>query len=76
MIQIIKEISEELLGKSIFLESSDNVTFMAIINPEKDPILDLGIKIEEREGKYKVKKISKFVETIGLKFSGIFRVAE
>lgn len=76
MIQIIKEISEELLGKSIFLESSDNVTFMAIINPETDPILDLGIKIEEREGKYKVKKISKFVETIGLKFSGIFRVAE
>ena len=57
MIQIIKEISEELLGKSIFLESSDNVTFMAIINPETDPILDLGIKIEEREGKYKVKKM-------------------
>lgn len=76
MIQIIKEISEELLGKSLFMESSDNVKFMAIINPETDPILDLEIKIEEREGKYKVKNISKFGETIGLKFSGTFRVTE
>ena len=76
MIQTIKEIVEELLGKSMFLESADNVKFMAIINPETDPVLDMEIKIEQREDKYKVKNIARFGETVALKFSGTFRVIE
>lgn len=76
MIQSIKEICEELLDKKLFLESSDNVKFMAIINPETDPILDMELKVEQREDKYKVKNVTKFGETVGLKFSGTFRVVE
>ncbi|MBD79167.1 MAG: 3-hydroxyacyl-ACP dehydratase [Crocinitomicaceae bacterium] len=74
MIQTIKEISQELLEKKLFLESADNVKFMAIINPETDPILDMEISIEQREDKYKIKNVSKFGDTVGLKFSGTFRV--
>jgi 3-hydroxyacyl-[acyl-carrier-protein] dehydratase len=47
---------------------------MAIINPETDPVLDMELKIEPREEKFKVKNVAKFGETVGLKFSGTFRV--
>ena len=76
MIQIIKEISEELLNKKLFLELADNVKFMAIINPETDPVLDLEISIVEKEDKFKVKNTSRFGDTIALKFSGTFRVID
>ncbi|MGB0402858.1 MAG: 3-hydroxyacyl-ACP dehydratase [Salibacteraceae bacterium] len=75
MIQTIKEVSEEILQKKLFLESADNVKFMAIINPETDPVLDLDIQIiEKEEGKFKVKNTSRFSDTVALKFSGTFRV--
>lgn len=74
MIQIIKEISEEILGKTLFLESADNVKFMAIINPETDSVLDLEIQIIEKEdNKFKVKNTSRYSDTVALKFSGTFR---
>ena len=73
MIQIIRELAEEDLGKKLFLFSANNVKFMAIINPETDPILQLDLQITEKEDFYSIKCTARFDETVALKFSGSFR---
>ena len=69
MMQIIKELTEEITQKSLFMESSSNIKFMAIINPEKNPDLVLSLDITESENGYRVKNITKFDETVALKLS-------
>jgi len=72
MIQIIKELTEGLVGKSLFMEKCSNVKFTALINPQVNDLLTLDITIKEVEGKYKVKNITSFGETVALKLSAIY----
>lgn len=73
MIQIIKELSEKALNKELFMEKASNIKFMALINPEKNPLLDLDITITEADDVYKIKNGTRFEDTVALKFSGIFK---
>ena len=72
MMQIIKEITEQVLDKSLFMKSSSNIKFMAIINPEVNSELELTIDISKTDEGYKVKNITRFEDTIALKLSSIF----
>ncbi len=74
MIQIIKELTEEATGKNLFLAVSSNIKFMAIINPEKNPDLQIIIDITEENGEVKVKNTSSFDETVALKLSATFKI--
>tara|TARA_B110000093_G_scaffold81589_2_gene88450 strand:- start:884 stop:1255 length:372 start_codon:yes stop_codon:yes gene_type:complete len=67
MIQIIKEITEKIVNKTLFMQSASNIKFMAIINPFVTPELELQLEIIETEGVFKVKNVSKFEETVALK---------
>ena len=67
MIQIIKEITEKIVNKTLFMQSANNIKFMAIINPFLTPELELQLEIIETEGVFKVKNVSKFEETVALK---------
>lgn len=67
MMQIIKEITEKIVEKKLFMDSASNIKFMAIINPFKTPEIELQLEILETEQGYKVKNISKFEETVALK---------
>ncbi|MFN4365041.1 3-hydroxyacyl-ACP dehydratase [Chryseobacterium hispalense] len=69
MMQIVKELSEEFIGKKLFLKSASNVKFMAIINPFETPDLKLQLDIAESEEDVKVKNTTSFGETIALKMS-------
>jgi 3-hydroxyacyl-[acyl-carrier-protein] dehydratase len=69
MMQIIKELTEQITEKSLFMQSSSNIKFMAIINPEVNPDLELSIDITTSEDGYKVKNITKFDDTVALKLS-------
>lgn len=69
MMQIVKELSEELTGQKLFLKSASNVKFMAIINPFETPELKLQLDINESEEEVKVKNTTSFDETIALKMS-------
>ena len=69
MMQIIKELTERIVGKKLFLQSSSNIKFMAIINPNVTPDLVLTLDISKNEAGYKVKNISKFEETVALKLT-------
>jgi 3-hydroxyacyl-[acyl-carrier-protein] dehydratase len=73
MIQIIKELTERSLGKDLFLSVATNVKFMAIINPEIDPILIIDINLSEADGLFKVKSTTTFGETAALKLSATFK---
>ncbi|PXX29171.1 3-hydroxyacyl-ACP dehydratase [Arenibacter sp. ARW7G5Y1] len=73
MIQIIKELTERSLGQDLFLSVASNVKFMAIINPETDPILLIDINLTEMDGMIKVKSTTNFGETLALKLSATFK---
>lgn len=67
MMQIIKEITEKIVDKKLFMQSASNIKFMAIINPFVTPKLELQLDIIELDEGYKVKNVSKFEETVALK---------
>ena len=74
MMQIIKELTEEIVSEKLFMQSSSNIKFMAIINPEKTPDLVLTLDISKTDEGYKVKNVSKFDDTVALKLTTIYKV--
>jgi 3-hydroxyacyl-[acyl-carrier-protein] dehydratase len=74
MMQIIKEISEQIIESSLFMQTLTNVKFMALINPfvSSELLLELEINITE-EGIVKVKNSTYFNETVALKLSSVYR---
>lgn len=74
MMQIIKEITEDIVDSKLFMERCSNVKFMALINPEINSKLNLELQIsEDEDGIIKVKNISKFEETVALKLTAYYR---
>ncbi len=76
MIQIIKELTEQATGKYLFLSVSSNIKFMAIINPEKNPDLQLSIDIADENGEVKVKNTTMFEDTVALKLNATFKILD
>jgi len=76
MIQMVKELTEESLGKELFLEVSSNIKFMAIINPEINPTLNVELAILEDGEQVKVKNATSFGDTLALKLNATFRVTD
>lgn len=76
MIQIIKELTEKATGKNLFLAVSSNIKFMAIINPEKNPNIQVAIDIAEENGEVKVKNTTSFEGTVALKLNATFKIVE
>jgi 3-hydroxyacyl-[acyl-carrier-protein] dehydratase len=74
MMQIIKELTEQITESSLFMQSLSNVKFMALINPFQSPelLLELDITTTE-ENLVKVKNVSYFDETVALKLSSVYR---
>lgn len=73
MMQIIKELTQNITGFSLQLKSSSNVKFMALINPEKTPELKLELEITSLEDEVKVKNATSFGETVALKLSNTYK---
>jgi len=73
MMQIIKELTQEVTGFSLQLKSSNNVKFMALINPEETPELRLELEILPNEDEVKVKNTTSFGETVALKLSNTYK---
>lgn len=74
MMQIIKAITENFVKKKLFMQSANNIKFMALINPFITPELELQLDVIETEEGYKVKNISKFEDTVALKATTNFIV--
>lgn len=74
MMQIIKELSEEITGKKLFLSSASNVKFMALINPEITPDLKLELDITLTDNEVKVKNTTSFGTIVALKLTNTYKI--
>ncbi|MFD2561933.1 3-hydroxyacyl-ACP dehydratase [Aquimarina rubra] len=66
-LQIIKELTENRTGCSLFMKKASNVKFMAVINPEKTPDLIITNDFTDNDDEIKVKSVVKYDDTIALK---------
>lgn len=74
MMQIIKELTEQIAESSLFMQSLSNVKFMALINPFNTPELRLELDVAILEDNLvKVKNITYFNETVALKLSCVYK---
>jgi 3-hydroxyacyl-[acyl-carrier-protein] dehydratase len=74
MMQIIKELTEQITDSSLFMQSLSNVKFMALINPFNTPELRLELDVTTTEDNLiKVKNITYFDETVALKLSSVYK---
>ncbi len=73
MMQIIKELAEKWTNCKLVLKKARNVKFMAIINPENNPNIQVELDVEEEDGLFSVKSTTSFEDTVALKFSGVFQ---
>lgn len=74
MMQIIKELTEEIIGENLFMQSLSNVKFMALINPDATPDLRLELNISQSdEGLVKVKNTTYFNDTVALKLASTYK---
>ena len=74
MMQIIKELVEEIATAPLFMQSLSNVKFMALINPEINPELRLELEVSETEdGLVKVRNTTYFNETVALKLASTYK---
>jgi 3-hydroxyacyl-[acyl-carrier-protein] dehydratase len=73
-IEMIKEIFSEIIHKNVLLTESDTIKFLAIIVPQKYPVLEIKVS-----GRQQVEKSWDVNGTISndsilfLKFKGVFR---
>jgi len=74
MMQIIKELTEGVVNETLFMQKSSNIKFMAIINPNKTPNLELTLNVSKTDEGYKVKNVTKFEDTVALKLNALFTV--
>jgi len=71
MLQLLKELTEQGVGKKLFIKECSNVKFMALINPEIHAVLNVNIVVAENESGYKIKASAGFDETTALKVSAL-----
>ena len=76
MLQIIKELTEEMVSSKLFMHKCVNVKFLALINPDSNPELKLSIKISGDHEIVKVNSTTKFDDTIALKMSAHYKRVE
>lgn len=73
MMQIIKELTQQAVDAPLVMKSASNIKFMALINPEINPLLKLELEIADGEdATVKVKNTSYFDDTVVLKLSCIY----
>ena len=71
MLQILKELTEQATNTNLFIKECSNVKFMALINPETNPVLAITIDINQVEENFKIKASASFNETVALKVSAL-----
>ncbi|MGB6151469.1 MAG: 3-hydroxyacyl-ACP dehydratase [Pricia sp.] len=72
-IQLVKELTEKALNKTLFLSVVSNVKFMAIINPNENETIRLTLDISEAEGLVKVKNAVYIEDALALKLGATFK---
>ncbi|PRD48906.1 hotdog family protein [Sphingobacterium haloxyli] len=76
MMQILKELMEEIVQKTLFLVYASSVKFTALINPNENPVLHFEFEISyDEQEQVRVKSIMTFADTIALKLAVTYRAS-
>jgi 3-hydroxyacyl-[acyl-carrier-protein] dehydratase len=71
--EIVKELVGTTLNKILKLDTMSNCKFLAILNPNENPLLDVSLTISEtEEQKIKVNAVFKTEKIIFLKMSAVY----
>ena len=74
MMQIIKELTEQITNTTLVMQTLSNVKFMALINPFVTPELKLELNITTTEDDLvKAKNTTYFGETVALKLGSVYK---
>ncbi len=74
MLQVVKELTQDIVGAKLMMTAASNVKFMALINPELNPELRLELEIDTgEEAEVKVKNTTLFEDTVALKMSNTYK---
>lgn len=71
--EIIKELAGIAVGKTLELVSMGNCKFLAILNPNTDPEVDVLLQLSEDEGQLKVSAIIQNDKSTFLKMNALYR---
>lgn len=76
MMQIVKELTASVVKKKLLLKSSNNIKFMALINPFETPLLRINLCLEEKENaEISVKNTCFFEDTLAVKMNVNYQLA-
>lgn len=71
-VQLVKEILEKHFNKSLKLSTMDRCKFVAILNPETNPVIDVEITVDKLDDSYKIKASGKDASNTYFKFSALY----
>ena len=74
MLQIIKNITEEITQKKLFLSKTSQVKFMTLINPNTAGELTLQLELTELSDTIVVKNTTSFGDTVALKLTNTYKL--
>lgn len=73
MMQIIQELLSGAVGKKLLIEKAGNMKFLNMIDPVKQPEVNVEISYTPQEDAYKATAVIKHDATVFLKFQGLFK---
>lgn len=74
MMQIVKNITEQITDNQLQLIQMTNVKFTALINPELHPFLQLSLSLQTQDGQVLVKSDTSYENTIALKLTNNYKI--
>ena len=74
ILQIIKELTEKITQKKLFLSKTSQVKFMTLINPHTAGELSLQLELNEQPEVIVVKNVTSFGDTIALKLTNTYKL--
>lgn len=72
MIQMAREVSERALKKKLSIVKGDNIKFLAMLNPQETPVVELTVQLKKNNTAHEVQATLFAGPVVFFKFNGIF----
>ena len=72
MLQMVKELVKDALGKTLTLKKADNLKFLAFVDPDKNERITAELNVLENDGQIKVTANFNMPGITFFRFSGTF----
>lgn len=73
IIQMVQDVASEIMGEKLIVQKASNIKFIAVINPENEPVINLELAVNQTEDQIKTDVKTYFGETLALKMNIHFK---